>query len=131
MTVRRNRIFRAMRHIPQTLLILLLTAMAVRAQIPRDPTERPLMPQGPVVPEPSPAGKILIAPSPFEPPLGYSGPSRIQRRSGDNDEYQTVEDRWRLGFPYWDRHNLGQPRVVDDSYELGRWWDPYNLNVLK
>lgn len=108
----------------------MLFAAGVRAQE-RDPTARPLFPPGPIVPEPYPATKMLIAPSPFEAPLGFAGPSGITPRSGSNAQYEVMEDRWRTPFPAWDRHKLGQPRVVDDSYELGRWFDPYNLNVLK
>jgi len=110
-----------------------LTLAAQDQPLSRDPIERPLTPQvprGPVVAEPSPAAKLLINPTPFEPPLGYSGPSRILRRSGDNDEYETVEDRWRQGFPEWDRR--GVPKgIADENFMLGRWWDPYNLNVIK
>jgi len=40
-------------------------------------------------------------------PLGFTGPSGVLPRSGDNPEYQTVEDRWRIGFPYWDRYGAG------------------------
>lgn len=113
------------------IVALLVHVAPSRAQGPdRDPSSRPLMP-APFVLEPSPAGKLLIAPSPFEPPLGFAGRSRIERRSGDNDEYETVEDRWRLGMPEWDRRGYGHPRVVDESFMLGRWWDPFNLNMLK
>jgi hypothetical protein len=67
----------------------------------------------------------------FDPALGYAGPSRIRTRSGSNFEYDTVEDRYRIGFPEWDRYGQGHPRDFEYPYELGRWFDPYNLNVLK
>lgn len=111
------------------LIVMLLLALALPVHG-QDPTQRPLYPS-PIVPEPYPTTKLLVAPTPYLPPLGYSGPSRILRRSGDNDEYETVEDRWRLGFPEWDRRGNGHPRIWDEAYNLGRWWDPYNLNVLK
>ena len=98
-------------------------------QPPRDPSERPLEPT------PSPpildAEFVLTAPPPFDPPLGYTGRSRVQSRSGANDEFVTVEDRWRIGFPEWDRSGLGHPHGFDYPYTLGRWWDPYNANVFK
>ena len=52
-------------------------------------------------------------------------------RSGDNAEYQTVEDRWRIGFPFWDRYGKGFPFGEDYPYKLGEIRDPYNQNVLK
>ncbi len=104
-------------------------AGAVQAQE-RDPIERPLI-QGPIVPEPYAAPKLLINPSPFEAPLGFSGPSRVLLRSGDNDEYETMEDRWRQGMPTWDRRGTPKGRAFDENFMLGRWFDPYNLNFLK
>jgi hypothetical protein len=65
------------------------------------------------------------------PTLGYAGRSGVLPRSGANDEYETVEDRWRIGFPEWDRYNAGHPRVFDYPYRPGRIIDPYNQNVLK
>ncbi|CAN5585039.1 hypothetical protein BH11PLA2_BH11PLA2_35000 [soil metagenome] len=123
-----------------TLLTVTLSLTALRAQekLPvRDPLERPLtLPIIPPLSVPSATENILTAaplpdPRPTEPPLGFSGPSRIQNRSGDNAEYQTVEDRWRLGMPEWFRGDGGQAHVVDSPYMLGRWWDPYNLNMFK
>jgi hypothetical protein len=52
-------------------------------------------------------------------------------RSGNNKEFDTIEDRWRIGLPEWDRYDLGHPRVFDYPYQLGRWYDPYRQNVLK
>jgi hypothetical protein len=99
-------------------------------QTPRDPSRREFEPV-PAQPPPVTAEQVLTAPPPFDPPLGFSGRSRIQARSGANDEFMTVEDRWRIGFPEWDRSGLGHPHVFDYPYTLGRWWDPYNANVLK
>jgi len=75
--------------------------------------------------------------TPRDPPLGFTGPSgvlptEVQGRSG----FAPIEDRWRLGFPAWDRYGteskLLKPEPDKDRpYELGRWWDPYNQNVFK
>src|SRR5262249_54787570 len=67
------------------------------------------------------------------PPLGFTGPSRVEPRSGagGNGEFIPLEDRWRLGFPDWDRYDKGHPAVFDYPYVLGMKWDPYNQNVLK
>jgi hypothetical protein len=90
---------------------------------PKPATEVPVIPAdvSPVVPT---AGADL-------PPLGFTGPSRVAPRSGSNADFQTVEDRWRIGFPPWDRYDAGHPRVFDYPYVLGHKFDPYNQNVLK
>lgn len=75
-------------------------------------------------------GELLL--TEFDPPNGFSGPSSILPR-----EYQTsshfvpVEDRWRIGYPEWDRYGRGHPWVDDYPFIKGHWWDPYNQNVLK
>lgn len=83
-----------------------------------------------MVVEPASATDILTAP-PFDPPLGFAGPSTVIPRSGTNAEFVTVEDRWRLGFPEWDRYGNSHKWIADSAYRLGRIVDPYNLNVLK
>ncbi|MBN9118119.1 MAG: hypothetical protein J0I06_02970 [Planctomycetes bacterium] len=64
-------------------------------------------------------------------PPGFAGRSRVPVRSGNNNEYDTVEDRWRLGFPTWDRYDQGHPRVFDYPYTIGALFDPFRQNVLK
>lgn len=67
-----------------------------------------------------------------EPPLGYTGPSAILSRDpGDDSHFLPMPDRWRLGFPPWDRYQEGHPPMNDYPYDFGRWYDPYNQNVLK
>ena len=69
---------------------------------------------------------------PFDAPLGYTGPSGILPRDFQQSaHFIPIEDRWRIGFPEWDRYGNGQVPVVDTPYELGRWWDPYAQSVLK
>ncbi|MDB5311700.1 MAG: hypothetical protein JWO38_5902 [Gemmataceae bacterium] len=99
----------------------------------RDPLDRLLDPQKPLPPTAPPADDrpISLAAYVYDPPLGFAGPSGVIPRSGRNDEYDTVEDRWRIGFPDWDRYGQGRPAVFDYPYKLGRWFDPYNQNVLK
>jgi hypothetical protein len=79
----------------------------------------------------------LMQPQPLlqtgmDPPLGFTGrsgilPSEYQQSS----DFVPIEDRWRLGFPAWDRYDKGHPTVDDYPYVEGHWWDPYNQNVLK
>jgi hypothetical protein len=41
--------------------------------------------------------------------------------------YLPMPDRWNLTMPDWDRYGIGG----DYPYVAGRWWNPYNQNVLK
>jgi hypothetical protein len=52
---------------------------------------------------------------------GAEGPSSVKPRSErrDSDVGVPIEDRWRIGFPEWNR------------YEKGSILNPYRLNVLK
>jgi hypothetical protein len=64
------------------------------------------------------------APAADESPLGYtSRPTPVQT----SPDFVPILDRWRLGFPDWNRYE----RRLDAPYVRGRWWDPYNQNVLK
>lgn len=67
----------------------------------------------------------------YFPTLGYAGPSGVTPRSGNNAEYETMEDRWRIGLPAWDRYGAEHPRVFDYPYQPGQVTDPYRQNVLK
>jgi hypothetical protein len=67
----------------------------------------------------------------YFPTLGFAGPSSVLPRAGKNDEYEAMEDRWRIGFPEWDRYGNGHPRVADVPYQPGQVFDPYRQNVLK
>jgi hypothetical protein len=42
-------------------------------------------------------------------------------------DFVPIQDRWRLGLPNWNRYE----RPLEAPYVSGRWWDPYNQNVLK
>ncbi len=68
----------------------------------------------------------------FDAPLGFTGPSSIlPSETQQSEHFVPIEDRWRIGFPEWDRYGKGNPDVDDQPYETGHWWDPYNQNVLK
>lgn len=65
-------------------------------------------------------------------PNGFTGPSGIQpTETQQSPHFEPVVDRWRLGFPEWNR--LQAPDDPQDNYPYakGHWWDPYNQNVLK
>jgi hypothetical protein len=65
-------------------------------------------------------------------PLGFTGPSGVlPQEAQTSSHFVPVEDRWRVGFPRWDRYGAGHPPVDDYPYVEGTIWDPYNQNVLK
>lgn len=61
-------------------------------------------------------------------PMGAAGGGPAEGTAeGDLEREQvTVKDRWRIGFPAWERGSTS-----DSPYDKGAWWDPYHQNVLK
>ena len=63
-----------------------------------------------------------------ESPPGFTGPSSLRPTPVQTSpDFVPILDRWRLGLPDWNRYE----RPLDAPYVRGRWWDPYNQNVLK
>jgi hypothetical protein len=61
-------------------------------------------------------------------PPGFVGPSLGHPRPIDTSpDFVPIPDRWRLGLPNWNRYE----RPLEAPYVPGRWWDPYNQNVIK
>ena len=72
---------------------------------------------------------VIIAPDketvvdiPLAPPQ-TGEPAAPQRRE--------TPDRWRITFPEYDRYGDRGARGRDIPFKKGRWWDPYNQNLLK
>jgi hypothetical protein len=93
--------------------------------------DRPAEPPPPAEFVPMPEGGPLLR-YPMDPPLGFTGKSSVAPTvvQGDSD-YVPQEDRWRIGFPFWDRYKRGKPLLDDYPYDLGHWYNPYQQNVLK
>ncbi len=88
-------------------------------------TDPLLLPEMPLEPG------VLFA-YPVEAPLGFSGQSSVVPSEGqESSHFVPMEDRWRSGFPAWDRYGKGHPWVDDYPYVQGSMLDPYNQNVLK
>lgn len=111
---------------------------------PDDPAEEKSVFDRPEVLQPLPSGEAIaeeFQPAPVTPdfvrplvrsPLGYTGASGIRPSEAQQSlDFVPIEDRWRAGFPDWQRYSDPNPRGVDQPYEKGHWWDPYNQNVLK
>jgi hypothetical protein len=125
------------------ILVTGAAATAARAQAPTAPAPPPpaasplLRSLEPPPPEAAPAAATPLPREPLlqlpvDPPLGFTGPSSvIPREEQDSDHFVPMEDRWRLGFPDWDRYDQKHPPGKDIPYMLGHWYDPYNQNVLK
>lgn len=94
---------------------------------------RPLTPDEALnAPEVPPVAMEEMFLYPRDPPLGFSGPSGVlPTEYQESPHFAPIEDRWRMGFPTWDRYGMGQPYQNDYPYEIGRVIDPYNQNVLK
>jgi hypothetical protein len=114
-------------------LIALLTRPPAAPERPTDDSpnilDRPLTDDEP--PAEVPARAVFYPATPIDPPLGYAGPSGVMPTVAAVRDFLPMEDRWRLGFPSWDRYGNGHPPVDDYPYALGRRRDPFNLNVLK
>ena len=98
---------------------------------------RPIDAEVPAAPSVAALPNFFRAPGRFfrtrrEPPLGYTGPSGVMPiEDQSSDDFVPVEDRWRIGFPEWDRYGKGHPVTDDYPYMPGRKFDPFNQNVFK
>jgi len=64
-------------------------------------------------------------------PLGHSGKKTVDSEPQTLPDRREVRDRWRIGFPEYDRYGDRGARGRDVPFKKGRWWDPYNQSVLK
>lgn len=66
-----------------------------------------------------------------EQPTGYAREKSVSSEPQTAPERSEVRDRWRVGFPEYDRYGDRGGRGRDIPFTRGRWWDPYNQSVLK
>jgi hypothetical protein len=96
----------------------------------RRPLETP--PEAPPLPpmpehEPGPYLQTEV-----NPPLGFTGPSGVlPSEVQQSSHFAPVEDRWRAGWPAWDRYGKEHPPLDEYPYTEGTWFNPYNQSVLK
>jgi len=67
----------------------------------------------------------------IEKPLGHAGKDSVASQPQTHPDRREARDRWRLGFPEYDRYGDRGGRGRDIPFTKGRWWDPYNQSVLK
>src|SRR5258707_108478 len=64
--------------------------------------------------EPEPDPWVLW---PVDPPPGYTGPTGITPSAQQQDgHFVPFEDRWRIGYPEWDRYDQDFPFTKDYPY---------------
>ncbi|MBA3631525.1 MAG: carboxypeptidase regulatory-like domain-containing protein [Acidobacteria bacterium] len=72
----------------------------------------------------------LLNPNKSE-PLGYTGVPSVESAPQMFNNRREVRDRWRIGFPEYDRYGDVGARGRDVPFTRNRWFDPYSQNVLK
>jgi hypothetical protein len=68
---------------------------------------------------------------PARKPLGAAGQSGVASEPQTQTNRRTVRDRWRVGFPEYDRYGDKSARGRDIPFKKGRWYDPYDQSWLK
>lgn len=64
-------------------------------------------------------------------PLGAAGNTSVDSDTQTQSDRREVRDRWRIGFPEYDRYGDKGARGRDIPFRRGRWYDPYNQSWLK
>src|SRR5437867_397903 len=64
-------------------------------------------------------------------PLGAAGGTSVESEPQTQSDRREVRDRWRIGFPEYDRYGDKGARGRDIPFRKGRWYDPYNQSGLK
>src|SRR6266446_1580384 len=64
-------------------------------------------------------------------PLGAAGNTSVESAPQTQSDRREVRDRWRIGFPEYDRYGDKGARGRDIPFRKGRWFDPYNQSWLK
>jgi hypothetical protein len=64
-------------------------------------------------------------------PTGAAGRRSVESETQTMIDRRAVRDRFRIGFPEYDRYGDKGARGRDIPFRKGRWFDPYNQSVLK
>jgi hypothetical protein len=72
-----------------------------------------------------------LANPPERQPLGAAGKDSVESAPQTEADRREVRDRWRIGFPEYDRYGDKGARGRDIPFKKGRWYDPYDQSWLK
>ena len=72
-----------------------------------------------------------IAREPGDKPTGHAGAETVPSEPQSSQDRREARDRWRIGFPEYDRYGDRARAGATFPSSAGRWWDPYNQSVLK
>jgi hypothetical protein len=72
-----------------------------------------------------------LATVPERKPPGAAGQTSVDSEPQTQTDRRAVRDRWRIGFPEYDRYGDKGARGRDIPFKRGRWYDPYHQNWLK
>src|SRR2546422_3450310 len=64
-------------------------------------------------------------------PLGAAGQESVASEPQTQTDRRAIRDRWRIGFPEYDRYGDKGARGRDIPFKKGRWYDPYNQSWIK
>src|SRR5260370_41027411 len=64
-------------------------------------------------------------------PSGASGEKSVKSEPQTQPDRRAVRDRWRMGFPEYDRYGDKGARGRDVPFTKGHWYDPYHQSKLK
>jgi hypothetical protein len=64
-------------------------------------------------------------------PTGHAGGETVPSEPQTDPKRREARDRWRIGFPEYERYGDRGARGRDIPFTRGRWWDPYHQSVLK
>jgi hypothetical protein len=76
------------------------------------------------------AGNPLVNLAERKPP-GAAGEQSVESEPQTEPDRRPVRDRWRIGFPEYDRYGDKGARGRDIPFKKGRWYDPYDQSWLK
>jgi hypothetical protein len=73
----------------------------------------------------------IVDPSEREHPAGYAGGPSAASAPQTDPHRREVRDRWRIAFPEYERYGDMGARGRDIPFRKGKWYNPYDLNLLK
>lgn len=73
----------------------------------------------------------LLPPTQDDKPVGFSGNETVESAPQTEADNREARDRWRIGFPEYDRYGDAGARGRDIPFRKGRWYNPYDQSVLK